>query len=447
MEPRSAMRLVFTPTAWLIAESGPSHAEAHTRSEGVMSWRDSRIQWRLVAHVALLSFLVGVGSIVGCGGREQPAPAIKPRVQRLSDVTKPFHNPMARYRNPTEADTPELTRLFASGDDDVRKDAVLALGTIGSDDCIGAVVAALSDDDDYVRSYAMMGIERGIAAERCTPEFLEAVFPALIKLLDRRDSSISGTAPVLLLAINAERAIPILLSPQYFTSGNRELHYILRALNFDSYQIPHDKLLPLLDELKLLADKYPYDDGYAEALVAYGNHPDNDAEARIRTELDSTNGWVRKGAAKGLTRLSGMDDPYQHAARMAEKVGFADLTEPQKHYLAVSIYGWQVSNGGHSQYFFNSSGNYWKSALSGLHAIGAKTRSSVLEDAVARFGGQGPPEDRAVRIAALQNLEGGRKMAFDDLDERFYDAAEDFDVLLPLYAIENKSHFTSPPEN
>ena len=124
-----------------------------------------------------------------------------------------------------------LARYASHPDDHFRKHAAIALGNIGSDDCIEPIVKLLGDEDDYVRSYAMMGIERGIDDDRCTKKFLNSVFPALELLLDRDDSSISGTAPKLMLAISREQAIPIMLSEKYFAHTNEELHYIIRAFN------------------------------------------------------------------------------------------------------------------------------------------------------------------------------------------------------------------------
>ena len=146
-------------------------------------------------------------------------------------------------------------------DDGVRKHAALVLGSIGTADCIVPIVKALDDEDDYVRSYAMMGIERGIDGKRCTKEFLTAVFTPLTKLLNRDDDSTSR----LLLAIDAPRAFPILLSPEYLTPENEKVHYILKALNGTVDKIPHEKLLPILSTVQPLSDKYPHNYEYAEA--------------------------------------------------------------------------------------------------------------------------------------------------------------------------------------
>ena len=374
----------------------------------------------IVAAVVLVS--------IGCAPAAEDAPE--------QPTTK-----MARFKNPTASQVPELTTIFRAGTKGEREDAAVALGTIGTMECLQPILEAISDADDYMRSYAMIGIGRGIGGHCSKREFLEAVFPALVKLLDRDDSSVSGSAPELLLAIDAEKAFPILISPQFFSLENSQLYYILRALNGANRQIPHDILLPLIDALKPLADKYPHDYQYSEALVCYGQNPDKRAEQLIRSELASANKEVREGAGKALAIYHGVKAPYGFVCEIIEKNGFDSLTGPQKHYYAVSNYDTQVRNGGHSQYFINSYGDSWTFARSGLKAIGANERAGILEEAAKVFGVDGPSQDRMTRIDQLGRLPTKRNKAFENLDERFYDSAEDLDVLLPLYAIENRSHF------
>jgi hypothetical protein len=50
-------------------------------------------------------------------------------------------------------------------------------------------------------------------------------------------------------------------------------------------------------------------------------------------------------------------------------VGFWRLTIPEQHYLAVTMLDAEVNNGGHGQYFLNSSGSEWREALAGLEVI------------------------------------------------------------------------------
>jgi HEAT repeat protein len=334
-----------------------------------------------------------------------------------------------------------LSRFVQHPDEGFRKEAALALGSIGARECLEPVTTALRDDADYVRSYAMIGIGRALKANRAQQEFLDSVFPALANLLDRRDQSVSDNAPKLLLEIDADRAMPILLSPQYFTTANGEVHYIIAALNEAPHVIPRELLLPLLDDLKPMSDKYPYDYAYGETLIAYARNPDSDTEGKLRTELEASSDRVRESAAKGLAILRGVRDPEATVFTLHEERGYAGLTTPQQQYFAVLIYNGEVNNGGHSQFFVNSSGYYWKEALSGLRAIGAPERAQILEEAVRLFGVAGPAREDDTRHSQLAQFSPEQDKVLDDLDQRYYACTENVDVLLTLYATEHRDDF------
>lgn len=294
------------------------------------------------------------------------------------DANSPFERIVDLLEPIGSADTAlPLAKYIDHEDDHFRKHAAIALGNIGTSECIAPMLKAIDDGDDYVRSYAMMGIQRGIKAKRCTKEFLDAMFPALTKLLNRNDSSISGTAPELLLAIDTARAMPVLVSPEHFSIENKKVHDIIRALNAAGRKIPHHTLLPFLKASKLLVDKYPHDYAYSEALIAYAHNPDASAEETFRSELKSPTERVQEAAAEALAVLSGVANAREVVFDALENHGFAHLSTPQQHYYAVFVYDAQVNNGGHSQYFVNSSGDHWKSAIEGLKAIGADAREDT----------------------------------------------------------------------
>jgi Domain of unknown function (DUF4375)/HEAT repeats len=345
--------------------------------------------------------------------------------------------------NPPQAGRP-LAKFVDHPDHEIRKDAALVLGAIGTSECITPLVKALSDKEDYVRSYAMMGIDRGIDAKSCTREFLEAMFPPLTKLLNRDDKSISGNAPKLLLAIDPSRALPVLLSPEHFTESNRQVHYILKALNEDDHKIPHDKLLPFLKAVQPLSEKYPHDYNYAEALKAYAHHPDPSAEQLFHEALKSSNDNVQEAAAEALGILSGVVNARELVFEAVDSDGFDALSAPQKHYFAVLMYDGQVNNGGHSQYFFNSPGAHWKNALEGLAAIGAIDRAKILNEAQAVFGTAGPSTDNVTRRDELAALSSKDDETLDALDSRYYACKESIETLLAKYVIKHKDHFSKP---
>lgn len=317
----------------------------------------------------------------------------------------------------------------------------MQLGAIGKSECIPTILEALADDNDYVRSYAMMGIERGIVWEHCSPEFLEAVFPALTKLLDREDRTVSGTAPRLLIAINAERAMSVLLSAEYFTITNKQLCYMIDELNKFSKSIPHDRLLPLLHAVKSQPTEYPYDHVYGAALIAYARNPDDAAEEQFRAAMRSPNKRISESAAKALAVYSGVPDPLNVVLEAEELRGFQSLSAPRKHYCAIYYYDFEMNNGGHMQYFCNESGNYWKWAIRGLREIESPERCKILQRGVAQFEPDDPSADTPTRLEQLACFTPEQIEALKKLDEAYYACEENVSVLLCLYAIKHKEHF------
>lgn len=97
------------------------------------------------------------------------------------------------------------------------------------------------------------------------------------------------------------------------------------------------------------------------------------------------------------------------------KKGLKNFTEPQKYVFAVMWYFGEVNNGGHDQFFFNSTGIVWKDALYGLKAINCLEAENILTEALDRVGGN-PPFDREERIKKMEKYNA----VFDDLDNAFY---------------------------
>lgn len=348
---------------------------------------------------------------------------------------------LLKHLLPAEA-IPSLIPLAAE-DSEVRTDAVEALGTIGSKACIPPVQMALKSDDDYVRSSAMLGIEQGLAAGRCEGEFLEAMFPCLVDLLDRPDESISGAAPQLLLRIDLGRAIPILLSPRFFHSGNTEVVYILRAMTAARHPIPPETLRPLM------ADCQPTPDGtsrnssaYAEGLIALSASADASDRNLVREGLRSRDPRIRRAAAEAVMRGAGIAGVWELLLERIDRSGFSALTPPQQHYYAASAYHAEVCNGGHEQYFINSSGKHWRAAIEGLRAVGASDRAELLCAAVTAFGPDGPSEDNDRRARQLSTLLRKDDSALRAIDSRYYSCQEDLNVLLADYACKRREQFS-----
>lgn len=113
------------------------------------------------------------------------------------------------------------------------------------------------------------------------------------------------------------------------------------------------------------------------------------------------------------------------------------FTEAQRKILALFWYDSEVCNGGHDQFFFNSTGIVWKDALECMRMIGAGNYARNFQKAVDLFGGR-IPFDRSERIEALEKLR--EEEGFDDfeqIDSFYYDDGEDIEQLMNEYV---KSH-------
>ena len=91
------------------------------------------------------------------------------------------------------------------------------------------------------------------------------------------------------------------------------------------------------------------------------------------------------------------------------------FSKPQRLVYAALWYMSEVNNGGHHQFFFNSTGIVWPDALEAFREIGLPEVADIIADSGRRLGGT-PSRDRSERQAQLDSSQA----AFDDLDERLY---------------------------
>lgn len=97
----------------------------------------------------------------------------------------------------------------------------------------------------------------------------------------------------------------------------------------------------------------------------------------------------------------------------------AAWSQAERLYYAVRCLNGEVFNGGFHQYFFNSSGNDYQSALEGLLAMGATQSLKLLRDAKALMYGDADistERDDAIRVMYDPDVVA----ALDRLDQAFW---------------------------
>ncbi len=118
------------------------------------------------------------------------------------------------------------------------------------------------------------------------------------------------------------------------------------------------------------------------------------------------------------------------------------LSEAERIFYITQSLEMEVNNGGFSQFFFNSSGNFSNELVGAFTAIGASATADICRKAIAAFG-QEIPVDRSQRQDMLEQLESD---AFDELlqecDDSFYAYEDDLNELNYNYVMKNKASFT-----
>jgi hypothetical protein len=110
----------------------------------------------------------------------------------------------------------------------------------------------------------------------------------------------------------------------------------------------------------------------------------------------------------------------------------------QRAVFALMWYMAEVNNGGHSQFYSNSTGIVWEDAMDGFELIGLMEGKEIIEESARRFGTR-PSFDREERENALDKLDED----FDDLDTRFYklDSTVNITEKIADYILKNKIGF------
>lgn len=124
-----------------------------------------------------------------------------------------------------------------------------------------------------------------------------------------------------------------------------------------------------------------------------------------------------------------------HNGLEAYEADLAKFTEPQRHAFAIEWYCAEVANGGHHQFYSNSTGIVWPDAIEGFDAIGMKEAELNLRSSTMLFRRE-PSRDHVTRVKQLEPIEVD---AFVEFDDRFVWGSER--QPLHSYIRENRSSF------
>lgn len=115
------------------------------------------------------------------------------------------------------------------------------------------------------------------------------------------------------------------------------------------------------------------------------------------------------------------------------------FTKEQQLMYATDCYQAEVYNGGHDQFFYNTTGIVWKDTLESLRILGDQTTLSIFLEALSLFENGSPSLIEEERQLQLEELEG-KNVDFEELDDRFYEEAR-LDEKIIQYIKKNRYAF------
>ena len=135
-----------------------------------------------------------------------------------------------------------------------------------------------------------------------------------------------------------------------------------------------------------------------------------------------------------IDTFSAIDEKCEYGDAMEK------LNEHERLFYITQTLEQEVNNGGFSQYFYNSSGNFANEVVDAFTRIGAHKTAEICKKAVAVFNGQ-VPVDRDERENLLESLDC--EDIFDECDNAFYDYEDDLEALNYAYVMKHRKFFVN----
>jgi HEAT repeat protein len=332
-----------------------------------------------------------------------------------------------------------LAPFLSDASDEIRKDAALVIGKTGAETIAPLVKKAFADEDEYVRSYALTGLEFALDRNGLSDQVRRELFPEVLELL--RAGKNSDSAAKILYGLDKERATGFFLSEEILSADSPSLHQILRVLADMKQQVSRERIQSLIAALERKEMKYPQTYALGEALRLLGQHRMQEDRDFLRARMNRADDRVNWGASTGLLCSYGLEGSEVRIWEIEKNRGYESLSREQKLYRAVMRCDGEINNGGLAQYFVNSSGDDWRDAVSGFKEMGFEERRKILDEAIAMFGEAGPSTDRTARQKQLKKIYQRNDAAFEELDDRYYKSSEAVKVLMTRFVLAHAEVF------
>jgi len=142
-----------------------------------------------------------------------------------------------------------------------------------------------------------------------------------------------------------------------------------------------------------------------------------------------------------LDVAAGLDDHIEfHEGEEELDKTILPATLGQRAVFSCYWYQYEVCNGGHQQYFENSTGILWEEAITGFNRLNASKYAAILHGAVLLFPKGNPSKNRDKRNKQLENIASGKLESFDN---RLFELLrkDDFNEILAHYINTHEEEF------
>ena len=153
-----------------------------------------------------------------------------------------------------------------------------------------------------------------------------------------------------------------------------------------------------------------------------------------------------KGKLKKIWNMEDVNERIMALSEhVAEKCRFGikmeKLSRPERVLFITQNVEMEVNNGGFSQFFYNSSGDFADEMVQAYREMGAGKTAAICQQALDAIG-QPLPQNRAERIELLENIETDALTdALNACDEAFYAYPEDLNALTDAYVKQHQAEF------
>ena len=117
------------------------------------------------------------------------------------------------------------------------------------------------------------------------------------------------------------------------------------------------------------------------------------------------------------------------------------LNDAQKVALFIGNLEREINNGGFSQFYWNSSGEYAQETVISLQQIGARTTAKIVQTANNEFPRGEVARSKEARIAIINGIEEQAERVWAQCDEKYYSYEDDLTKLLLQFIHDNKGSF------